>query len=274
MTARQVKQNIKLLYKQAEKLRDQGVYFQAIELYKKLLPLFKQVNNKPKYGRTIFQIGLCYRMANQNKKALQELDKAIKFFTKIKNNDRLAYTYREIGTVYLNLEKFSQAQKWYQKSVTLLEKSEDSASYGMSLARLGLTEMHLQHYALAEKLLLRGRNLLNNNNHWFFEITALYFLGKFYYWRRNYQKSISYLEEAESILDHHQQTDINLRRYSQIWGFLANNYLRLGKIELAKGYFLKALQHLFSMPNDVATLIYRTIQAKEFFQQISKLGRK
>ena len=111
MSPAHVKQNIKILYKQAEKLRDQGVYFQAVELFQKLLPLYKIEKDDFKYGRSLLQIGLCYRMANKNNKAQVALKKAVKYFAKRKNMDRIGYTYRELGTVYLNMNEFKSANE-------------------------------------------------------------------------------------------------------------------------------------------------------------------
>lgn len=274
MTLQEVKNNIKVIFRQAEKLRDQGVYFQAIELFNKLLPLYKKEKNDFNYGRSLLQIGLCYRMANQNKEALDFLKQSIEFSQQKKDVERQAYAYREIGTVYLNFEKFAQAKKWFEKSVKLLEKTDDVASYGMSLARLGLTQMHLGHYNEAEKLMLKGYELVKKTDHWFFEITTLYFLGKFCFLRKKYQKSILYLEEAESILDEYKQAGIQTRRYGQIWGLLAYDHLRLGNIELAKEYYLDALEHLFSMPDKVASPIYKTIKTAEFLEDLIRIGQK
>jgi tetratricopeptide (TPR) repeat protein len=266
-----IKSDIKLIYKQAEKFRDQGVYFQAIELYKELLSLYDAKKDQEHYGRALFQIGLCYRMANQNTKALEELAKAVDFYKVNNNHDRVAYTYREIGTVYLNLEDFSKAKEWFEKSVEILKKSNDYASHGMSLTRLGLVEMHANEFKKSEKLMLDGLKLIKKDGHWFFEVSALYFIGKLYYFKKDYQKSINQLEHAEQILDSHRQAEIHWRRYSQIWGILANNHLKLNNIELAKEYYLKALKELFDMPNNVAKLIYKTIEASEFIEELKKL---
>lgn len=270
MSPRQKKQNIKLLYHQAEKLRDQGVFFQAIEIYKKLLPLYQDYNDSLEYGRSLLQIGLCYRMANENKKALNALDVAQKYYHKINNLERVAYTYREIGNVYLNMDKYGYALKWYEKSADILHKTNDLDSYGMSLARIGLTKMHLKQYQEAEQLLHKGLKLVRSQNHWFFEISVLYFIGKFYFYVKKYYESIKYLEEAEVILNNHKQTDIHTRRYGQIWGLLAYDHLRLNNFEVAKKYYLDALKHLFSMPHPVAVLIYKTIRASEFIKEIGK----
>lgn len=269
-----IEKDIKILHVQAEKLRDQGVYFQAIELFKKLLVFYKKKKDEYKYGRSLFQIGLCYRMAGENKKALEALNIALDFYEKRKMIDRIGYTYREIGTVYLNLNKFISAKKWFTKSVNVLENTSDQDSYGMSLARLGLIEMHLKNYPLAEKLMLQGLELTRTDSQWFFEVTVLYFLGKLCFFRKKYHQAIKYLEEAEAILNQNKQAEIHTRRYGQIWGILGYCHLRLGEIELAKEYFLDALEHLFAMPNNVASLIYQTIQAPEFFQELEKNGLK
>lgn len=272
MTSKQINNNIKLLRKQADKLRDQGVYFQAIELFKKLLPLYKNKKNNYQYGRSLLQIGLCYRMADENQKALKELDKAAKYYQKYQIPDRVAYTYREMGTVFLNMEKFSLAKKWFAKSVQLLQKSPDKSSLGMSLARLGLTLMHLKKYQEAEKLMKQGLDLAKTDPDWFFEVSILYFLGKLYFYTKEYKKSIAILEQAEAILNNHKQSEIHTRRYGQIWGILAYDHLRIGNIELAKEYYLDALEHLFNMPNNVAALIYNTIRASQFLEELKKLA--
>lgn len=272
MTNKQINDNIQLLRKQADKLRDQGVYFQAIELFKKLLPLYKNKKDNLNYGRSLLQIGLCLRMANENQNALKELDKAAKYYQKYQILDRVAYTYREIGTVYLNMEKFAKAKKWFSKSVELLQKSQDLSSYGMSLARLGLTLMHLKRYQEAEKLMKQGLNLTKSDPDWFFEVSILYFLGKLYFYTKEYKKSIDILEQAEAILNSHKQSEIHTRRYGQIWGILAYDHLRVGNIELAKEYYLDALEHLFNMPNNVAALIYDTIRASQFLEELKKMA--
>lgn len=269
-----IEEDIKILHVQAEKLRDQGIYFQAVELFNKLLVFYKKKREDYEYGRSLFQIGLCYRMAGENKKALEALNLALDFYEKKKMVDRVGYTYREIGTVYLNLNKFILAEKWFTKSVNILKNSHDLDNYGMSLARLGLTEMHLKNYPLAEKLMLQGLELTRTDGQWFFEVTVLYFLGKLCFFRKKYHRAIKYLEQAEEILNQNKQSEIQTRRYGQIWGILGYCHLRLGEIELAKEYFLDALEHLFSMPNNVASLIYGTIQAPEFLQELKKIGLK
>lgn len=274
MTKSQMDSNIKLLNLQADKLRDQGIYFQAIELFRKLLPLYQKKKNDRGYSRSLLQIGLCHRLANKNKEALKAFKKTIEFSKKIGDVDRQAYAYREIGTVYLNDDKFIQAKKWFEKSVKILEKSDDSSGYGMSLARLGLTQMHLKNPVLAEKLMLKGLNLIKDTQHWFFEVTTDYFLGKLYFFQKKYQKSVQYLEDAENILDSHKQTDIQTRRYGQIWGLLAYDHLKLGNCDLAKQYYLNALECLFSMPNDVAAPIYKTIKTADFLLDLIKIGQR
>lgn len=274
MTRDEIKTNIDIIHTQAEKLRDQGIYFQAIELYKKVLPLYENIKDDFNYGRALLQIGLCYRMANYNSNAKKMLIKTIKFSQKKKDLERTAYAYREMGTVYLNLENFPEAKKWFEKSIQLLEKSGFIASYGMSLSRLGLTHMHLRNYKKAEKLMLQGLKIIEKTDHWFFQISTLFFLGKFYFLRKKYQKSIDLLEMAEKILDKNQQTEIHTRRYGQIWGVLAYNHLRLKNLELAKEYYLNAIEHLFSIPNNVAVPIYQTIQTSEFLEELMKLGNK
>lgn len=274
MTKSQIDSNIKLLNSQADKLRDQGVYFQAIELFKKLLPLYKKKKNNFGIGRSLLQIGLCHRLANQNKEALTAFKETIEFSKKIGDLDRQGYTFREIGTVYLNDDKFVQAKKWFEKSVKIFENSDDVSNYGMSLARLGLTQMHLENYAQAEKLMLKGLGLIKKNQHWFFEVTTDYFLGKFYFYQKKYQKSIQYLEDAENILNSQKQTDIQTRRYGQIWGLLAYDHLKLGNYNLAKEYYLDALECLFSMPDNVAAPIYKVIKTADFIDELIKNSKK
>ena len=270
MNSSQLATNIKLINKQANKLRDQGIYFQAVALFEKLLNLYKKTKNIQGTAHCLFQIGLCYRLANQNKKALQVFGKTAKFYQKEKMLERLANTYREIGTVYFYMQEYEIAKKWHIQSKEILKKLDEKDDYGLTLIRLGQTEMSLKNYQKADRLMQQALKLIQQGGSWFYEVLAQYFNGCLNFHQKKYQKAIDHLEKSETILDQHQQAEIHTRTYSLVWSILAFCHLRLGNLEMAKDYYLRALSHLFSMPKEMAVSIFRTNYIVEFIEELKK----
>lgn len=262
--------NIKLLESQSEKLRNQGVYFQAIVIFKKLLPIYQKTNNKIGVGHCLFQIGLCYRMADQLKPAAKSLEKAINFFTKEKIDDKLANAYREIGIIYYHMHEYKIAKKWLTKSLELSKNLPQKSDYAMVLARLGQVEMSLKKFDNADKLISKAITIVNKTDNWFFTALIYYFMGRLNCHRKNYQKAIDYLEQAETILDSHKQAKIHIRTYSLIWSTLANCHIKLGNLEIAHDYYIRSLEQVFAMPDQMAATLLRANDMQEFIDELIK----
>lgn len=97
-------------------------FSEALKKFEKALSLRNDFR-LPDDGLIELKIGEVYTATNQNKKALDFLNRSL---MKIKNPVMLARNYRLLGVIQMRQDQFEKANKSFEKAITLLEDSQDT----------------------------------------------------------------------------------------------------------------------------------------------------
>lgn len=127
------------LFRQTNKLFDEGNYRGALQNYQKLL------ERNPNNFNALFNIGLCFKKLKQYEVALNAFKKALA----LKHD---ANVYGNIGDICLYLKRNEEALEAYKEVIRIDPKIDCYTNLGLSYARLGHTSAAIESYKKAISL--------------------------------------------------------------------------------------------------------------------------
>ncbi len=171
-------------------------------------------------------------------KSIKATHAAIKTFEQLKDSNNVGFSYISLAEVYsLALGNNKDAIVYIKKSITFLNAKDATKEYLIAaLITYGDLSVLEGDYEIALITYLEAEQIaVNNNEYWYFQ-NILTCLGKVYYFKKEHEKSISYLEKSMS------RDAGNVTNQSLGYKYLAQNYKDMGKPKKAIPYFNLCLQ--------------------------------
>ena len=218
-----------------------GIYFygekynKAIELSFKALQIYEELDNKQGIVSSFNNIGMLYKETDNYNLALTSYSKALRYIDTHKMNKPKWTIYENMGVVYKQLNKLDSSLLYYRKAVSEIENLHSSRDLSMVLYNIAnLYSFYLNQPDSAELYFVKSLRLADNSDEYL--KTNIYgSMGKMYFNRKKYDKSIASLKKSLSLA---------VKQYSWQNQEFAHFYLYLNYKD--KNELSKSLEHLES----------------------------
>lgn len=141
-----------------------GNYREALQYYKRALPLVEQSGDKVYYANALNDIALTYRQMGQYDQALQYCQKAIAVNKEIDNTYGIGLNYQILGDIYARTENLDEAKELLDEGMEMLEKTDDITAQAMTLLSLAGLEIKAKQPEKAGINLDKCFTLINMSN--------------------------------------------------------------------------------------------------------------
>lgn len=205
--------------------------------------LKKYPQYRPKY---ISALGTYYYSIGEVKRGKQFIDAAIELCKIDNNEEQLVKCYNELAIMACEEGKFKDALPNYQKALTYCIRTKNKTQEGSLRINLAHLYLELQMFQECERELKRAEQILKENGTSRVLLSVYNLLSTFYLQTKDYKKMLHYLKLAEPmapLVNDKAEIAVLSSNY-------ASYYLKLGKIDQAKQYFLEALE-IFKEFNDL-----------------------
>ena len=128
------------------------------EYYKRLLTIFREINDQKGEANTLAEFGLAYAKMKEYPEALEYLQKSLRLYSAIGDREGEASSLVTIGSMYYKLEQYPKALEIQQQSLGMLLHLGNHASILNIWHKLLLTLYKLDQPALA---ILAGKQAAN-----------------------------------------------------------------------------------------------------------------
>ncbi|HMA75962.1 MAG TPA: sigma 54-interacting transcriptional regulator, partial [Candidatus Krumholzibacteriaceae bacterium] len=216
-----------------------GNYIEADQYLQNSYRYYLSNSNHRMLGHTLYLMGYIAFQRSLLSMAESYFIKALLNFKTAKKDRQIAKTYKMLGILNYRTGRYCEAKE----NLKLAKKSFNKCSSFSSIlycqigqARIAIFE---GEYNKAEDLLARANKEAIDAGFKRIEALSAEFLGEVYYRQRNYEKSLSYLNEALTLaLEIAPRGDIPVEVYRR----LGDVYIALGRIEEAEDMLSKALK--------------------------------
>ena len=116
----------------------QGLYFQAIPVYQRVLEIRRQQGNQAEVARILNNIGEVYLKLDENEKANQFLQSALTIRRQLKDGKGEGETLNHIGYVYFTKKEYDKSLKLLQSALAISRRVNDRKGEGRALANIGI----------------------------------------------------------------------------------------------------------------------------------------
>ena len=133
-------------------------YETAVEMYKKSLDIYIQIDNKRGIGSAYNNIGLVYQFSGNKKEAIEYFEKSKELCVETSNRKGEAGALNDIGNIFNDWGDYPTALDYFQKSLNIYKKIEDKPGISFYLNNIGLIHNDMNELEKAqeyfEKILL------------------------------------------------------------------------------------------------------------------------
>jgi serine phosphatase RsbU (regulator of sigma subunit) len=174
-------------------------YWEAIKVWRLSLSSFEAINDKVGIANILSNIGATYANQGDDVMALEFHLKSLKAAEEVKDTLRIATSMINIGIVYLNKPaNHDIAIKYYLSALPLSEKLGNNDAVGTAAVNLGEIYFLRENYDTALYYYEKSLNAFRKSNSGDVPYT-LSNIGKVYMKRGDFQKAISFQQEAYDI---------------------------------------------------------------------------
>lgn len=224
----------------------EGIYEFAQNYYLLAARQYQSINDSIGLSRVYNNIGEVYKKLHDTDKALEYLTRSLQ----MRKNDQ-ALTLYNIGELYIRLKQISQARLYIDSAMTIARRENNERvmafghwSYGAIKSLQGEYDEALNEYFKAETIwrkLGELRSLVQTNQ----ELAEIYRL------QHKYDEAEKYMGEA-----------IRLARQIKVADLQVNNYLRMAKLDSARGNYGSAFSYL-SRYNSLKDSVYNLLKVEQ-----------
>lgn len=216
--------------------------YSRLESAKTLLLANRADSNNISYDELAFTesaLSYIYLRTEEYDKSISAALVAAKAFERLRDSVNAAFNYLSLADVHeLVLEDQTVGLKYIQKAIALLRGNGAPKNYLIiALAAHGDLSMMQGEYDTALLKYEEANQIALDNDAFFYYSDILCGLGKVYYFKHEYQKSISYLEKSLSESGNH--AGQNVRAYD----YLGLNYQKLNQPEKAIEYYKLCIKY-------------------------------
>lgn len=187
------------LYKASVKIFDYKEYNEAIQNTIKAIDLSRTNNNTYMLSKCYLLLGNFYFSLRDNQNAKLNLKKAMSYAVEVRDSTLIYKAHNALGNVETNSGKNIQiGVDHYHKALHLTEKLKDTIGIVGCLTNLGWTYLENNKKEKAYSYLLHAYNINNShkNNKKHVNADLLFLLGKYHYLKKEYNKSVNYLNQS------------------------------------------------------------------------------
>ncbi|MBE9586892.1 tetratricopeptide repeat-containing sensor histidine kinase [Mucilaginibacter sp. JRF] len=168
----------------------QDEYKDAITEFSKALKIYKQLDNKFKMTRMLFDIGLSYDELRDTVKAFNYLNQAKTLAIATADEQMVAMTYNRMGETYYHSKAYKTAISYHNKVLTgtYQDKWENAFAY----SGLAQAQYELGNYSAARQNATKSQQLAHEVLSLWDEVRALKILAKAYASLGDYEQAYKY----------------------------------------------------------------------------------
>ena len=209
-----------------------GQYPIGLENYQQALAIHQEIGNKAMEGMTLIGIGQVYRQLGQYPIALENYQQALAIHQEIGDKAGKGTTLIGIGTIYTNLGQYPKALENYQQALAIAQEIGDKAGEGTTLNNSGEVYRQLGQYPKALENYQQALAIAQEIGDKAGEGTTLNNIGEVYHSLGQYPKALENYQQALAI---HKAID-----YKAMQGTTLNN---IGGLYYNLGQYPKALEN-------------------------------
>jgi len=213
-------------------------YVNARKYLEKGLKLAEELNLKSELARSVSSVGNLFVREGNFEKHFEYQFRCLEILEEIDDDYSLAGVYSNIGTGYLNQGNYEEALRYYHKCLKVSEKTKVYKGYSFRYndavvyRNFGRTYRNLGEFDKAIKYYKKSSAIsdeINDKSEFGLRIMEI---GVIYYYKKNYQKALKYIDKAIRIQEEFGLNDDLY--FSLIWKidilFDQNKYLKARKI--------------------------------------------
>ena len=247
------------LHNMALAYRNQNMFSESINLYKKAIEISNGINDFQNEARYLNSLAWIYDLVNDKNKALEYSLKAANIFIHIDDKIGLADTYNFLGNLHRNLTNTNIALEYYKKANEIYLNENHRQGISTTTNNLGIVYDELGENEKALEFYQRSLEIANENNDMDGAATALNNIGFLHSKMKDYSNALNYYNKSIEISKSLQNFPSIMNTYNNI----AWVYYHIGNIEKAKETVLKAISY-----SDRNTNLYFTSESYEILSKI------
>ncbi len=214
--------------------KDSTKFLKKAEYY---LDYFSSGKNIYFESRIANLLGAYYLNKSQYTQALQCFNKALEISVTLDNPVLIRVSQHNLGVVHAKLSNNKKALQYYEQSLEIAENLGMIGSQSKLYSDIALIHISRGDLVKAEELFLQALDLVNFTENIMQKGLILYNLGEMYYRKKDYNKSLIYLEQSKKICKEIGDTS-GLSYTNDLYGDIL---FSLGKLDLSEKIYLQNL---------------------------------
>jgi signal transduction histidine kinase len=190
-------------------------YMLAIEFLYKSLSISIEIKNQKLTAKNYRALGDCYSLLGNYQKAIDFNLKSIKIFENLKDYSSYLRGLNNLGLAYHDKKDFKSAISLFRKGLELNKKYKFPRKNDMYLSNLGLSLVQIKQY---EEAIDCYNQVLKSHkgNYGYNDIIILISLAEVFEYKKQPQKALDYLKNAETLMSTGQGIDDVLLFLSEV----------------------------------------------------------
>lgn len=173
----------------------------AIELHKKSIPFFKEIEDFKGIASAYNDLGLIHYQQGQYLFAIEQFNQAIVHFDQINDKMGASDAYINLGVVELKQGNFQQSIEYFIKSLKIKEELQDNSGIARAKGNLANLYRDQNNYELALVYYFQSLELFQVLEDKFGEGSTLTNIGITYKIQKKYKEALNYYQQSIEIFE-------------------------------------------------------------------------
>jgi CHAT domain-containing protein len=173
-----------------------NLYPQSIQYLQESLAIHQELNDKVGVGKNLIAIAIAYYWQGEYYQALKFYQQALVIYEELGDKESIGGSLNGIGVVYEGLSKYSQALNFYQRSLAISKEINDQGDIGRILNNIGLIYSYMGQNSEALEVFQQSLVARKKANDPSGEARTLLNIGMVYEQLKEYPKAISFYEKS------------------------------------------------------------------------------
>lgn len=227
-------QNLK---QEAEQLYKSGQFQKALEIYQKVLAIYRQSGKKDDIAKTLYNIGRIYDQKSQYLQAKDFFSQALVIFREIDDQQNLSDTLNRLGAIFNYLGEYPKALDFYQKALLITQKLDNRKGTADILNNIGGIYESRGDFSQALKYYQQSFGLRQQIDTKPGIGHTLNSIGGVYHQTGQYSEALKFFRQALANVQNSQQP----REEANILNNIGLVYSKLGEYSQALKFYQQAL---------------------------------
>ncbi len=187
------------LFEKGTQLRDRGQPRKALETFRKLLDIARQIKNPSFEGMALVNIGIIHRNLAQYKEAIESYQKALQIFQALGDRAGEGISLNNIGEVYNSLGQRSEAIEFLHRALKIRQALRDRYSEGITLSNISTVYLGRREYPKALEFSQQALVIARETSNRRAEGNILNHIGEVYKSQGEYSRALKSYQQALAI---------------------------------------------------------------------------